>query len=105
MNRRDAIKAGIGAVAALPLTTCLDGQEIGELITPQTHGLCRVFDAYGREWKGLRWVHTGSGECEQIVKDIMGRPQIDWKRKEVVTNRHRIPTPITIIPINSEDKA
>ena len=92
MNRRDAIKAAIGAVgvAALPATYVVGAmvnrmtvdttafarglcKAQGYLATPENTPPCKVLDCYGQEWK---------------TEDMQG----------IRTQRVQIKTPIKLVP-------
>jgi hypothetical protein len=78
-NRRQAIAAALSAAAASLLphsATEANGDHV--ILTPETHGPCRVFDANGNELSGgpCIWANATTGESKHLVPKADGT--MEW---------------------------
>ena len=72
------------------------------IATAEEHAPCKVFDAKGQEWRGMRWVNTETGEGEQVLRDEGGGIMVDYAKSEVCTAIVWLPAPARIEPMALE---
>lgn len=91
----------LSAIVSLPLG--LIGKwkpqaEAGYIATPKNTPPCQVFDANGKEWRYMLWVHTGTGEGCQYVLDANGQKQLTADMRSILTQDVSLPSPLRLVP-------
>jgi hypothetical protein len=114
LTRRTLLGSLAGAVAACFAlkvkaesfyTTTANPPPQGYLATPENTPRCHVHDADGKRWQSVRWVHTGTGEAEVCVLDVLGRKQLTADMQKVLTQRVQLKAPIRLIPVEKQADA